>query len=652
MAGIGGGGCVVWRVIARGARPVTVRRHGNLPEFASRPQPAVPVMATSRRKSSGRRWSATSTVELYDAAGARIGAGSPTAVVMAQVRYRLDGRNKKYVLRGGDIVAQVRSTQALLTVAYEQDWVADQRGRPVAPAALPTVGFPTTTGGPPAGAGGDAFGGPGVAQVLAFPGSELPGPALLPSAASLPAIGAAMPPADVATLVRWRKQFLKTSNSHLRGRGKRSPTTTGNYDTNLNFLLTHARYQPDDPRLAKLGIPAGAPMRLDHPTLGLNEHDLVALLDVRASTNLTIRAANERAMVRWATAMDKEQDAASRAGREPVLTAPPELREEKVEARTIEAFAQTVRSALKDAHLHQKIGFQPWTLVVESQVQRSAMPHYSTKTLPDRDQVHMVANSIAARWRRSTDAEGHPCQVNGARYQGLVVLAGREAPRPEESIAIRTSWVHLGDGDDRIELQWAEVNHPLPGGGRERTRVPLKGRERGEVRVIRLQPDTAAALRAHMESFVPRPDPQGLTEDERDPRVFTTHSGAPIDLGNFSRDWFAPAIASAFASPTDQHLATMPFRRLRAAAITDWISHGCTSGEASEKAGNSSLVIERHYRGVFDSRPKPQAGTQMTMRGGDIAVDLLDDVQLAALSATVMAERRHRLEQDAQMGGG
>jgi hypothetical protein len=609
-------------------------------------------MAASGRKASGRRWSATSTVELYDDTGARIRAGSFTAVVKADVRYRLDGRNKKYILRGSDIVAQIRSTQALLTLAYEQDWVADQRGRPVAPAALPTVGVPASTGGPPAGAGADPFGGPGVAQVLAFPGSQQPGLAVPRSAVSLPAIGAAMPPADVGTLVRWRKRFLKISNSHLRGRGKRSPTTTGNYDTNLDFFLTHARYQPGDPRLGELSIPPGAPMRLDHPKLGLNEHDLVALLTVRASTNLKIRAANERAVARWAAAMDKEQDAASRAGREPVLTAPPELREERVEARTIEAFAQTVRSALTDAHLHQEIGFQPWTLVVESQVQRSAMPHYSTKTLPDRDQVHLAANCIAARWRRSTDAEGHPCQVNGARYQALVVLAGREAPRPEESIAVRTSWVHLDDGDDRIELQWAEVNHPLPGGGRERTRVPLKGRQRGDVRVIRLQPDTADALRTHMETFVPRPDPQGLTEDVRDPRVFTTHSGAAIDLGNFSRDWFKPAIASAFASPADQHLATMPFRRLRAAAITDWISHGCTSGEASEKAGNSSAVIERHYRGVFDSRPRPQTGTQMTMRGGDIAVDLLNDVQLAALNAAVMAERRHRLERDAQMGGG
>lgn len=150
----------------------------------------------------------------------------------------------------------------------------------------------------------------------------------------------------------------------------------------------------------------------------------------------------------------------------------------------------------------------------------------------------------------------------------------------------------------------------------------------------------------HIEKFVSRPNPNGVTEDERDPRLFTTHSGAPIDLGNFSEAWFKPAVALAFASPADRHLASMPFRRLRAAAITDWIFHGASSGEASEKAGNSAAVIENHYRGVFDSRSRPKSAPALTMRGGDYVVDRLDDIQLAELSQVVMAERRHRLERD------
>jgi hypothetical protein len=571
---------------------------------------------------------------LYDETGSQIFTGSSTAAAKAVIRYRLDGRGRKLTITGANLAAQVRQSEALLTLAYEQNWVADERFRPVAPVALPSVGVDMA---------GDG------AQVLPFPGAataDLPEPAAPHSSAVLPAVGAPTRPADADSLVRWRKSFVETSNSHRRGGGRRSPGTTDNYRTNLDFFLTHARYRLGDPRLDRLGLPAGVPMRLDDPELGLNERDLVALLTLRAATNLRTRAANERAMARWADAMAKEERAAARGRREPVLTAPPELRAESVKPRTIEAFAQAVRSALQDGHLHQKIGYQPWTVLVESQVQRSAMPHYSTKTLPDRDQVHLIAGAMAARWRRSTTADHHPCSVNGARYAALVVFAGREAPRPEESTAARASWLHLDDGDPRIEVQWAEVNHSLPGSSRVRTRVPLKGREVGEIRVVRLQPDTADALRRHIENFVPRPNPNGVTEDERDPRLFTTHSGAPIDLGNFSEAWFKPAVALAFASPGDQHLSTMPFRRLRAAAITDWIVSGASSGEASEKAGNSAAVIEKHYRGVFDSRPRAKIAPGLPKRGDDFVVDRLDDVQLAELSQRVMAERRHRLERD------
>lgn len=156
----------------------------------------------------------------------------------------------------------------------------------------------------------------------------------------------------------------------------------------------------------------------------------------------------------------------------------------------------------------------------------------------------------------------------------------------------------------------------------------------------------AEALRAHQAQFVPTPDPEGGNEDARDPRYFTTHAGAPIDLGNFSGVWFKPAVRLAFASPADQHLASTPFRRLRAAAITGWINDGMSSGEASEKAGNSSAVIEKHYRGVFAARAKPQTGSKTSAPDASAPVDSLNDVQLAQLSEQVMAERMSRLERD------
>ena len=141
------------------------------------------------------------------------------------------------------------------------------------------------------------------------------------------------------------------------------------------------------------------------------------------------------------------------------------------------------------------------------------------------------------------------------------------------------------------------------------------------------------------------------TRPRRRHRLFTTHTGAPVDLGNFSATGFKPAVAAAFASPADQHLATTPFRRLRAAAITDWISHGFSSEEASEKAGNSSVVVERHYRGCStpapDRRPMPRSRPVVPVW----AAELPDDFELAALNVVVIAERRHRLERDGQIGG-
>jgi hypothetical protein len=633
---------------APGAGTGTVSGHVRPPAAVPLSETAAPVSATSHRKAAGRRWSAGSTVALYDHVGAKIPAGSTARPVKATIRYRLDGQSKKYTLKAPGLPEQIRQTQALLTLAYEQDWLADQHGRPIAPAALPAVGV-HGGGGNRAATAANPIDAPSGAQVLTFPGrgdadqSEV---AEKNDCADLPAAGVCPGPRDVASLVKWRKGHLGTTNSHRSGTGKRSPTTTDNYDTGLTFLLAHARYEEGDPRLAALGLPAGTPMRLDDPELGMNQQDLVALLTLRGATNYRTRAANERRMSRWAAAVVKEERAAARAGREPVLPATPALQEESVQARTIEGFAQTVRSALKDGLLHKQIGYQPWTPTVDAEVPHAAIPHYTTRTLPTREQVHQIADTLAGQWRESTTAAHHPCCVSGARYRALVVLGGREGPRAEEMIAARRSWVILDDGDPRIELAYAEVYHHQPGGGRERVHVPLKGRQEGEIRVVRLQPDTAQALRVHLEKFVSRPDPDAVTEDLRDPYLFTTHTGAPIDLSNF-RSWFKAAVAAAFDTPADRHLLGTPFRRLRAAAITDWIFYGASSGEASEKAGNSVVVIEKHYRGVFASRPAPRAGPQPMTPGAGLPIDRLDDVQLAELTRDVMEEQRRRLDRDA-----
>jgi len=53
-----------------------------------------------RRRAPGKRWSATSSIECYDRAGARRGAGQQGDARKVVVRYRLDGRSKSSAFSG------------------------------------------------------------------------------------------------------------------------------------------------------------------------------------------------------------------------------------------------------------------------------------------------------------------------------------------------------------------------------------------------------------------------------------------------------------------------------------------------------------------------------------------------------------------------
>ena len=89
--------------------------------------------------------------------------------------------------------------------------------------------------------------------------------------------------------------------------------------------------------------------------------DLVRLLEVRASVNLTIRAANERPLIRWADDYAVEERRAAREDRAPVLPPPPDQRAERAGERTIESFARTVKAMFVAAHRHGKITYLLWT---------------------------------------------------------------------------------------------------------------------------------------------------------------------------------------------------------------------------------------------------------------------------------------------------
>lgn len=434
----------------------------------------------SRRAAPGKRWSATSTATAWDTSGGRVGPSSPAAAKV-QVRWRLDGKNRKATFTGARCARDAEALSALLRLAYLEDWPADERHRPRRPKALPDSEPEETDGAP----GGSA--------------SEPPTATLeLPAAAAVPT------PLDVAALVEWRRK-LHRSTPKKRGGAKRSPKTLAGYDSELDFIAAHLVYRPGDPRLEALGVPPGASMRVDDPSTGVAAGDLIALIDLRAATNLRTRAANERKLARWAGAVEREQRRAARQGRDPVLPGPPALRAEEASARTIESMWRELSGLFEQAYLRGRVSYQPCTAEVADQVVRAAPVRFTTRNVPSRSQVAALAAAVRDLQRAGPFRHGRRVVNDGGRYFAMVQTGGREALRPEEQVALRRSWLELDGPRPRIVLHHAEVRETVERGRRELVRVPLKhrgeggdssGDPRGRPRAGRDPPRTPREVRA------------------------------------------------------------------------------------------------------------------------------------------------------------
>ena len=82
-----------------------------------------------------------------------------------------------------------------------------------------------------------------------------PAPALPVPAATAAPVGVVLDVADLA-----KRQMRRHERGHKRrGGGERSPTTTGNYETNLRFIVEHLRYQPGYSALEALGNSSRVP---------------------------------------------------------------------------------------------------------------------------------------------------------------------------------------------------------------------------------------------------------------------------------------------------------------------------------------------------------------------------------------------------------
>jgi hypothetical protein len=296
---------------------------------------------SGRRRGAEERWSASSSLTAFDAAGQRVDEASAAAVTF-KVRWRYDGVLRKRTLSGPGAQAAASQLQVELLAARSLDWPADEQGRPVVPGAVQASSEGAEAGDHLA----DVVPLRPVAERSTLPRVAAPSSSL-PVAAKASGIG------NIDELADWYLELAASTKKRRGGEG-RSPTTIGGYRSDISFLREHARYAAGDPRLEALGLEPGASMRVDSIEHGINSQDLINLVALRESTNLRTRGANERALQRFAKELADEERRAAKASRPVVMPEMPTPREEVVEARTIEAFCRTTKAALVQAHQRGK----------------------------------------------------------------------------------------------------------------------------------------------------------------------------------------------------------------------------------------------------------------------------------------------------------
>jgi len=640
-------------------------------EEGSGPRRGPLAELVGRRRRPGTRWSAsfslTATLEggATKAVDPAVVGGDEQALrtqlwgaTRLRYRWRVDGRqpSRSFQLpQELDAAVEFRRT---LTAAIVGDWPVDDRGQPRHPG----------TAAPPAEVAPDDAAAPSVttgARVLSLPArrpSERAaepgtGPGVVTPLRPAPTGSGIFEPSrdgidwadlddeishldDFEALTAWRMVDLQRFKS--RHGQDRVGSTLSNAEGELAMARRFFRYVPGDPRLDDPAVDAGDPLRLDHPA-GLTEADCIAFVDHRRTTNLSTRAKNLRDERRWAKALEAAERDSRRTGIAVAVPPAPVPTVEVAGPRTVEATCRTVSSALRQAQMEGRIETNPWTPRVDRLIETPQQPHFTDKVLPSPEQITAIIDAVAAHTRLGPYVNGIREVQDGGRYRAFVALAEDAFPRPEELIAIRRSWLVLDGTMTGIVLHGGEVNYPLrfTNGSRARTFVSLKARQQGDTRFAPMSPAIAALLRDHLDTYVPEPDPTSSDEDRQDPRVFTTHTGAPIDLSTFAEKWWKPALAAAFPNPADKHLATMPFRMLRHTGISRRLRAGDHYEDVATWAGNSPLVIKRSYRGVIDQQPGRATRHPHGARLGESLQALATEVTGLDLEAAQATVARH-----------
>ncbi|GIU92353.1 MAG: site-specific integrase [Acidimicrobiia bacterium] len=197
------------------------------------------------------------------------------------------------------------------------------------------------------------------------------------------------------------------------------------------------------------------------------------------------------------------------------------------------------------------------TAVDDGRIPRSPVPRRLDLGEPTRREMVIVE---AGQVRRL-------CEVIDPRYRTMVLVGYLAGLRLGETAALQV-------GDLDLLRRTVTVEATL---GRDRTRQPPK--TRSSRRQVSIPQPLAEALAAHLATY---PDPDGW--------VFPAPEGGPVDLNNWRRRVWNPAVREA-------GLDGLRFHDLRHSHVAALIAAGVHVKVISERLGHSSIVVTMNTYG-------------------------------------------------------
>ena len=374
------------------------------------------------------KWSKQASHKCFDASGTEVAWADSTRI---RVWWRVDDEQCKRTFTGPNHRSDAQRLIDDVAVAHRESWAKNESRRPVDPADLAAVAAAAHK----------------PKRAVAKDTGDTTDTVVAPSAIYNPQRTIA------AVIGIKRAQILDSS----------MPKTQR--DTALSalaFIQTFLVYTPDHAKLDTIGAVAGDSFLLDD-VHGLSPADLRWFVKVRRTTNLSQWETYRRHVAKWEKACAKEAKAAAKTGREPVMTAEPEMPVMTVTPRTERFTWQILDQVLEIALDDAWIARNPYTKVVRDLVGTpEAAGAIVALDVLEVDEVLEICAALRVFEveMRNPDSFLYE-QVSGAKFALFVEVRGRLSLRSEEGVALfDADFMDLDTSKPFLRVSGAEPHRP------------------------------------------------------------------------------------------------------------------------------------------------------------------------------------------------